>query len=283
MAYNYRDTVDSDLIYPNLVSANIKTSNPTTTMANKNLSPEPPQSSSVLQSAYSIISQSTLLPYKFEVEREVLERANKREQNNKKKKKKSSEVDESIEFTLSEVERTGIKWDLLISLLYIYLIYNCPSVNESLGLWVVGGLYSISKKYVTEITIDKEGSRKSPDYDQHFFKSSKFSTFLSIRRDSLFWVGNNCRFHFGRGGRLLLWARVIRCLLSCWPLLLLLFLELVWLFQLISLCFGRKQHTHCMMAFKFKWQISIVTGHFSIQSPYPSHYLVSLTNKANNK
>ena len=109
MAYNYRDTVDSDLIYPNLVSANIKTSNPTTTMANKNLSPEPPQSSSVLQSAYSIISQSTLLPYKFEVEREVLERANKREQNNKKKKKKSSEVDESIEFTLSEVERTGIK------------------------------------------------------------------------------------------------------------------------------------------------------------------------------
>ena len=109
MAYNYRDTMDSDLIYPNLVSANIKTSNPTTisTTSNKNLPPEPPQSSSILQSAYEITSQPTLLPYKFEVEREVLERAKKREENNN--KKKGSEVDESIEFTLSEVERTATK------------------------------------------------------------------------------------------------------------------------------------------------------------------------------
>ena len=113
MSYNYRDTMDSDLIYPNLVSANIKTSNPTTTTttSNKNnLPPQPPQSSSILQSAYNITSQPTLLPYKFEVEREVLERAKKREENNNKKKGlSSSDVDESIELTLSEVERTATK------------------------------------------------------------------------------------------------------------------------------------------------------------------------------
>ena len=112
MSYNYRDTIDSDLIYPNLVSANIKTSNPTTTTtttSNKNyLPPQPPQSSSILQSAYNITSQPTLIPYKFEVEREVLERAKKREEN-KKKGLSSSDVDESIELTLSEVERTATK------------------------------------------------------------------------------------------------------------------------------------------------------------------------------
>ena len=109
MAYNYRDTMDSDLIYPNLVSANIKTSNPTTTISNnKNLPPEPPQSSSTLQSAYKITSQPTLIPYKFEVEREVLERAKKREEK-KKGSSSSSGVDESIETTLSEVERTATK------------------------------------------------------------------------------------------------------------------------------------------------------------------------------
>lgn len=112
MSYNYRDTIDSDLIYPNLVSANIKTSNPTTTTttSNKNLPPQPPQSSSILQSAYNITSQPTLIPYKFEVEREVLERAKKREENKKKKNSSSSsDVDESIELTLSEVERTATK------------------------------------------------------------------------------------------------------------------------------------------------------------------------------
>ena len=111
MSYNYRDTIDSDLIYPNLVSANIKTSNPTTTTtSNKNLPPQPPQSSSILQSAYNITSQPTLLPYKFEVEREVLERAKKREENKKKEKGlSSSDVDESIELTLSEAERTTSK------------------------------------------------------------------------------------------------------------------------------------------------------------------------------
>ena len=123
MSYNYRDTIDSDLIYPNLVSANIKTSNPTTTTttSNKNLPPQPPQSSSILQSAYNITSQPTLIPYKFEVEREVLERAKKREEN-KKKGLSSSDVDESIELTLSEVERTATKWDF-VDVIIIIIIF----------------------------------------------------------------------------------------------------------------------------------------------------------------
>lgn len=108
MAFNYRDTLtESDLVYPNLVSANIKTNNPKSSTKSTNL-PPPQSSSSVLKNVQDIIDKPSLIPYKFTVEREVLERAKIREEKKKKKELNDTtnyNADESIEITLSEVER----------------------------------------------------------------------------------------------------------------------------------------------------------------------------------
>jgi len=111
MAFNYRDTLtESDLVYPNLVSANIKTNNPKSSSSSKSSLPPPPQSSSsVLKNVQDIIHKPSLIPYKFTVEREVLERAKIREEEKRKKKElndgDNNNTNESIEITLSEVER----------------------------------------------------------------------------------------------------------------------------------------------------------------------------------
>ena len=111
MAFNYRDTLtESDLVYPNLVSANIKTNNPKSSSTSTTSLPPPPQSSSsVLKNVQDIIDKPKLIPYKFTVERDVLERARKRSEEEEKRKKKelddgTNNANESIEITLSEVE-----------------------------------------------------------------------------------------------------------------------------------------------------------------------------------
>jgi len=106
MAFNYRDTLtESDLVYPNLVSANIKTNNPKSS-SKSSLPPQPPPSSSVLKNVQDVIDKPSLIPYKFTVEREVLERAKIRsEEEMRKKELNDGNANESIEITLSEVER----------------------------------------------------------------------------------------------------------------------------------------------------------------------------------
>ena len=104
MAFNYRDTLtESDLVYPNLVSANIKTNNPKSS-SSTSLPPPPQSSSSVLKNVQDIIDKPKLIPYKFTVEREVLERARIREEEMRKKKElndgDNNNANESIEITL---------------------------------------------------------------------------------------------------------------------------------------------------------------------------------------
>ena len=112
MAFNYRDTLtESDLIYPNLVSANIKTNNPKSS-SSTSLPPPPPPSSSVLKNVQDIIDKPSLIPYKFSVERKVLERAKIRSEEEKRKNELndgSDNNDESIEITLSEDEKKRAK------------------------------------------------------------------------------------------------------------------------------------------------------------------------------
>ena len=110
MAFNYRDTLtESDLVYPNLVSANIKTNNPKSSSSSTTL--PPPPSSSVLKNVQDIIDKPKLIPYKFTVEREVLERARIREEEKKKKEllNGTNNTNESIEITLSEDEKKRAK------------------------------------------------------------------------------------------------------------------------------------------------------------------------------
>ena len=115
MAFNYRDTlIESDLVYPNLVSANIKTNNPKSSSTTSSLPPPPQSSSSVLKNVQDIIDEPSLIPYKFTVEREVLERAKIRSEEKKKKKELNdttnyNNANESIEITLSEVEKKRAK------------------------------------------------------------------------------------------------------------------------------------------------------------------------------
>ena len=113
MAFNYRDTLtESDLVYPNLVSANIKTNNPKSSSTTTSL-PPPPSSSVILKNVQDIIDKPKLIPYKFTVEREVLERARIREEEKRKKKELLNDGDnntnESIEITLSEDEKKRAK------------------------------------------------------------------------------------------------------------------------------------------------------------------------------
>ena len=116
MAFNYRDTLtESDLVYPNLVSANIKTNNPKSSSSSTSLPPPPPPSSSVLKNVQDIIDKPKLIPYEFSVEREVLERARIRSEEEKRKKNEllndgsNNNTDESIEITLSEDEKKRAK------------------------------------------------------------------------------------------------------------------------------------------------------------------------------
>lgn len=116
MAFNYRDTLtESDLVYPNLVSANIKTNNPKSSSSKSTSLPLPPPPSSVLKNVQDIIDKPLLIPYKFTVEREVLERARKRSEEEKRKKNEllndgsNNNTDESIEITLSEDEKKRAK------------------------------------------------------------------------------------------------------------------------------------------------------------------------------
>ena len=108
MAFNYRDTLtESDLVYPNLVSANIKTNNPKSSSTSL---PPPPQSSSpVLKNVQDIIDKPSLIPYKFTIEREVLQRAKIRSEEEEKRKNElndgTNNTNESIEITLSEDEK----------------------------------------------------------------------------------------------------------------------------------------------------------------------------------
>ncbi|KAL7541194.1 hypothetical protein ACHAXR_010716 [Thalassiosira sp. AJA248-18] len=70
---------DNDhLVYPNLVSAHIKTSN-VLSPSTASLPPPPPPSSSVLKRAEEAAQKPSLEKYEFNVEREVLARARKRE------------------------------------------------------------------------------------------------------------------------------------------------------------------------------------------------------------
>ena len=112
MAFNYRDTLtESDLVYPNLVSANIKTNNPKSSTKSTSL-PPPQSSSSVLKNVQDIIDKPSIIPYKFTVEREVLERAKIREEKRKKEMlngNNNNNANESIEITLSEVEKKRAK------------------------------------------------------------------------------------------------------------------------------------------------------------------------------
>mmetsp|Transcript_21818 Transcript_21818/g.33135 ORF Transcript_21818/g.33135 Transcript_21818/m.33135 type:complete len:99 (-) Transcript_21818:357-653(-) len=92
---------ENDLVYPNLFSAHIKTSNasspPTSSLP-------PPPSSSFLKriEEYPAIRKASLECYKFDVEREVLARAAKREEE-KNALEKNRSMEESIELDLTGV------------------------------------------------------------------------------------------------------------------------------------------------------------------------------------
>ena len=120
MAFNYHGYNEHDLDYPNLVSATISTINPrinsqSQSSSSSSLPPQPPSSSSILKhiehDELSAYNKPSLEPYTFTVEKEVLERAKRREEERRQRKKVKEEMEttnnvgEDIELTLSEVER----------------------------------------------------------------------------------------------------------------------------------------------------------------------------------
>lgn len=99
-SYRYSYGENEDLVYPNLVSAHIKTSN-VSTPSTASL-PSPPPSSSILKRIEECpaYQKPSLELYKFDVEREVLAREKKREDANAKDHPTN---DESV-----ELDTTGI-------------------------------------------------------------------------------------------------------------------------------------------------------------------------------
>ena len=117
MAFNYHGYNEHDLDYPNLVSATISTVNLNSqSSSTSSLPPQPPSSSSILKhiehDELSAYNKPSLEPYTFTVEKQVLERAKRREEERLQRQKKKEDemettnnVGEDIELTLSEVER----------------------------------------------------------------------------------------------------------------------------------------------------------------------------------
>ena len=97
------DYENDHLVYPNLISAHIKTSNVLTPSASSSssLPPPPPPSSTILRKIEesSAYTRPSIQRYEFTVEKQVLAKAQKQEDEN------NSTGEQSIELTLSDTAK----------------------------------------------------------------------------------------------------------------------------------------------------------------------------------